>query len=133
MQSFLIFPNKKCWSKSTLLSIHQLALCLSLYFNFVAIPPLICLSALFSSKILLTSAAKALLICTNLSLTSLCTVVTFRNGRIYYGRKIVRFFCSNKVKLPWFVQLRSNLHIGRSRFSYIFKICNYCRLTSNFI
>ena len=43
-------------------------------FIFVAIPPLICLSALFSSSTFLTSIANALFICINLSLTSLCTV-----------------------------------------------------------
>ena len=44
------------------------------YFNFVAIPPLMCLSALFSSKIILTSFANSGLIFRSLSLTSLCTV-----------------------------------------------------------
>ena len=46
-----------------------------LYFNFVAIPPLICLSALFSSNMFLTSCANIRFILSSLSLTSLCTVV----------------------------------------------------------
>ena len=45
------------------------------YFNLVAIPPLICLSALFSSSISLTSTAKAGLIFSNRSVKSLCTVL----------------------------------------------------------
>lgn len=52
------------------------------YFSFVAKPPLICLSALFSSNIILTSCANEGFIFSNLSLTSLCTDVTFRNGII---------------------------------------------------
>ena len=46
-----------------------------LYFNFVAIPPLICLSALFSSNMFLTSCANIGFILSSLSLTSLCTVL----------------------------------------------------------
>lgn len=56
--------------------------CSPLYFSLVAIPPLMCLSALFSSKISLTSCAKLGFIFSSLSLTSLCTDVTFRNGKI---------------------------------------------------
>ena len=53
-----------------------------MYFNLVAIPPLICLSALFSSKTILTFFAKLGFIFISLSDTSLCTVVAIRNGRI---------------------------------------------------
>lgn len=55
----------------------------SLYFLLVAIPPLICLSALFSSNISLTSLARPGFIFNNLSLTSLCTDVTFCNGSVF--------------------------------------------------
>lgn len=46
-----------------------------MYFNFVAIPPRICLSALFSSSITLTSFASFGFIFTRRSETSLCTVL----------------------------------------------------------
>ena len=73
-----------------------------LYFNFVAIPPLMCLSALFSSKIILTCFAKLGFIFFNLSDTSLCTVLleipelfcgsSYRIFRIY--NIMCKFYCT---------------------------------------
>ena len=81
-----------------------------LYFNFVANPPLMCLSALFSSNISLTSLANPGFIFFNLSDTSLCTVVTFRNGRIFF------IFCAF-----FFFDTLINVF----KFRYYWLICSY--------
>ena len=56
------------------LSVCQDYCILCRYFSLVAIPPLICLSDLFMFNTFLACVAREGLICSNLSVTSLCTV-----------------------------------------------------------
>ena len=77
------------------------------YLALVASPPLICLSALFSSSIFFTSSASSGFTRFSLSVTSLCLVVSSRND--VFHRNLQQIKRHIEVQIMLIVNLQDNL------------------------